>query len=177
MGMISMQTPHKVETARLFLREFTLDDAPFFLALVNDADWLRFIGDRNVHTLGEARAYLTKHYIARYEQDGFGIYLAAIKESGEPIGMCGLIKREGLADIDIGFAFMPAYRGQGYAYEAAAATMIYARETLKLARIVAITVSYNAPSIALLEKIGLKFERDVRLPNDPEPLRLYALTL
>jgi RimJ/RimL family protein N-acetyltransferase len=172
-----MLKKNELDTARLHLRQFTLDDAPFFLALVNEPDWLRFIGDRNVHTDEEARAYLAKHYIARYERDGFGFYLVSIKESGEPIGMCGLIKREGLVDVDIGFAFMPAYRGQGYAYEAAAATIIYARETLRLTRIVAITVPYNAPSIALLEKIGLQFEREVNLPHDPEPLRLYVLNL
>jgi RimJ/RimL family protein N-acetyltransferase len=163
-----------LETARLNLREFTLDDAPFFLALVNDADWLRFIGDRNVHTLDEARAYLAKHYIARYEQDGIGFYLTALKDSGVPIGMCGLIKREGLSDIDIGFAFMPEYRGNGYAIEAARATLVYARETLKLKRIVAITVPDNVNSISLLEKIGLRFESETRLPNDGDLLRLYA---
>jgi RimJ/RimL family protein N-acetyltransferase len=164
-----------IETERLTLREFTLDDAPFFQALVNDPDWLLFIGDRNVHSDAEARAYLAKHYVSRYEKDGFGFYLTSLKSSDEPIGMCGLIKREGLDDVDIGFAFLPAYRGHGYALEAAQASLDYARDVLKMKRVVAIATPDNVSSIALLKKIGLQFESEVRLPHDPEPLVLYAI--
>ncbi len=95
---------NEIETARLILRRFTLDDAVFFRELLNDADWIRFIGDRNIHSDEEARAYLAKSYLSQYEKNGFGLNLAALK-NGMPIGMCGLIKRDGLDDVDIGFAF------------------------------------------------------------------------
>ena len=107
----------KIETERLVLREVTADDAAFFLALLNDVGWIRNIGDRNVHSSGEAVACMNKTYIAHYEKNGFGLYLVAFK-NGTPIGMCGLIKRDALDDVDMGFAFLPAYRGQGYALEA-----------------------------------------------------------
>jgi [ribosomal protein S5]-alanine N-acetyltransferase len=170
-----MCAPAIIETRRLTLREFTLNDAPFFQALVNDADWLRFIGDRNVHSNDEARAYLARHYLSKYEKDGFGFYLTALKTTGEAIGMCGLIKREGLDDVDIGFAFLPAYRGHGYALEAARASLDYARDVLAMKRVVAIATPDNVSSIALLKKIDLQFESEVRLPHDPDPLVLYAI--
>jgi [ribosomal protein S5]-alanine N-acetyltransferase len=170
-----MCAPTIIETERLTLRQFTPNDAPFFLALVNDPDWLLFIGDRNVHSDAAARAYLAKHYLSRYEKDGFGFYLTSLKSTGEPMGMCGLIKREGLDDVDIGFAFLPAFRGRGYALEAAQASLEYARDVLKMKRVVAIATPDNVSSIALLKKIGLRFEGEVRLPHDPDPLVLYAI--
>ena len=165
-----------IETERLNLRRFTLDDAPFFMALVNDSEWIKNIGNRNVHTLDEARAYLTKSYLANYERNGFGLYLTALKD-GTPIGMCGLIKRDGLDDADIGFAFMPEWRGQGYAVEAARASLVYGREVLNKSRVVAIVLPSNTASVALLTKIGCRFEKMVQLPNDPEPLALYSVAL
>lgn len=112
--------------------------------------------------------------MAMYARHGFGLYATELKESGTVIGMCGLVKRDGLDDVDIGFAFLPEYRSQGYAYEAAAATMAYARETLGLERVAAITSQDNNSSGRLLEKVGLRFERLIQMPNDGEWLRLYA---
>src|SRR5688572_10804905 len=91
-------------TDRLILRELTLDDAEFILGLVNEPSWLRFIGDRGVRTLDDARAYISNGPMKSYERNGFGLYLTALKGAGTPIGMCGLIKRDGLDDVDVGFA-------------------------------------------------------------------------
>lgn len=162
-----------LETPRLSLRRFAPGDAAFILELVNDPDWVRFIGDKKVHSLDDARGYILKGPVTMYERVGFGLYLAALKD-GTPIGMCGLIKRDGLEDVDIGFAFLPRFRSNGYAHEAAAATLAYGRGALKIARIVAITSTDNVGSIRLLEKLGMRFEKPVSLPGDPETLNLYA---
>jgi [ribosomal protein S5]-alanine N-acetyltransferase len=166
----------EIETERLLMRRFTLDDAPFFRALVNDAGWKRFIGERHVHTDDDARAYLTKSYLANYDRNGFGLYLASLKD-GTPIGMCGLIKRDGLDDADIGFAFLEKWCGKGYALEAAHASLIYGRDVLKKSRVVAIVMPENKSSITLLEKIGLRFEENIRMKPEDEELALYAITL
>lgn len=163
-----------LETERLHLRYQTLDDAPFILELVNDPAWLQFIGDRGVRTLDDARSYIAKGAIKSYERDGFGFYLVERKEDHTLLGMCGLVKREGLEDVDIGFAFLPDYRSKGYAYEAASAVIQYAKETLGLTRVVAITTQDNHSSGRLLEKLGLRFERLVQMPNDTELLRLFV---
>ena len=163
------------ETDRLILRELVLDDAPFILELVNDPAWLRFIGDKGVRTLADARAYLLGGPMAMYRRLGFGLWLAELKD-GLPasIGICGLIKRDTLDHVDIGFAFLPPYRGRGYAYEAAAACLAYGRGTLGLDRIVATTALDNDASGRLLERIGLRFERVVRLGPDGRDLKLYG---
>lgn len=163
------------ETPRLSLRWLTEGDAAFMLALVNDPDWLQYIGDRGVRTLDDAREYLRKGAIDMYARLGFGLFCVELKSSGEPIGLCGLIKRDTLQDVDIGFAFLPAFRRGGYAYEAAAATMRYARDTLGMRRVVAIVSPENARSIGLLEKLGFRYEQTLRLPpKDDRDTWLYA---
>lgn len=165
-----------IETDRLTLRHFTTDDAAFILALVNDPTWLEYIGDNGVRTLEDASAYIVNGPVAMYARVGFGLYATALKEEGTTIGMCGLIKRETLEDVDIGFAFLPQYRSQGYAYEAAAAVLAYGRQELGLERIVAITVPENLRSARLLEKLGLHFERLITLAGDDNEyeFRLFA---
>ena len=166
-----------LETERLALRELTLDDAPFILRLLNDPAWLQFIGDRNVHTLDAARSYLTSGPLAMYRERGFGLWLVELKPDATPVGICGLLKRETLPDVDLGFAFLPEFRGRGYGYEAAAATLAHGRNAIGLNRIVAVTASDNTRSIALLEKLGLRFEKTVRLKSDGPETRLYATTV
>jgi RimJ/RimL family protein N-acetyltransferase len=163
-----------LETERLIIRKLTTDDAPFILELVNEPSWIRFIGDRGVRTLDAARAYISNGPIAMYERFGFGLYLVMLKGDKVPLGMCGLIKRDALPDVDIGFAFLPRYWGKGYAIEAAAAVLAYGRRALGLGRIVAITSPDNQSSIKLLEKIGFVFEGMIRLPGETSEVRLFS---
>lgn len=163
-----------LETERLTLRLQTTEDADFILELVNDPSWLQFIGDRGVRTVEDAREYILNS-INMYEKSGFCFYLVERKEDNIPLGICGLVKRDALEDVDIGFAFLPTYWGKGYAYEAASAVLAYGLDTLGLKRIVAITTQDNHASAKLLEKVGLKFERLVQLSNDEEELRLFSL--
>jgi [ribosomal protein S5]-alanine N-acetyltransferase len=164
-----------IKTKRLTLRSFSLDDAPFIHELLNDPDWIRFIGDRGIRTLDDARRQISEKYMAAYARDGFGLMLVVRNADGASVGMCGLIRRVGLDDVDIGFAFLPRYRGQGIALEAARAALAHGRDVLKLTRVVGITLPANAASISLMEKIGLTFESQVTLPNDPETLHLYGI--
>ncbi|MGE7695727.1 GNAT family N-acetyltransferase [Lysinibacillus sp. NPDC094177] len=163
-----------LETDRLSLRLQTTDDADFILELMNDPSWLQFIGDRGLRTVEDAREYIVNGPIRMYEQFGFCLYLVERNEDRSPVGICGLVKRDSLANVDIGFAFLPKYWGKGYAYEAASATLTYGIDTLGLNRIVAITTQDNEASAKLLEKIGLKFERLVQFSNDAEELRLFS---
>ena len=163
-----------LETNRLILRWLSTDDAGFILELLNDPSWVQFIGDRGVKTLAEAREYVVKGPLAMYARLGFGLYLTKLKEGGEPLGICGLVKRDSLEDVDIGFAFLPRFWGKGYAYESACAVMAYGKDNLGLKRIVAITSPVNYRSAKLLEKLGLRFERMVRLPGAAQDVRLFA---
>ena len=163
-----------LETDRLTLRWLTADDSAFILELLNDPGWLQFIGDKGVHTLEEARGYLLKGPIDMYGRLGFGLYLTELKESGVPIGICGLIKRDGLEDVDVGFAFLPQFRTKGYAYESASAIVVYGKDVLKLERIVAVTSPENHHAARLLEKLGLRFERMVTLGNGGAEMKLFG---
>lgn len=168
---------NNLETERLILRELVPDDAAFIFELVNDPAWLRFIGDRGVRNLEDARAYIQNGPMAMYAREGFGLWLVTLKPTETPIGMCGLIKRPALADVDIGFAFMPLYRQNGYGYEAASATLAYARDVVGLKRVVAILSQDNIGSARLLEKLGFTYEGRFQFENDPEVLNLYGLDL
>ncbi len=163
-----------LETDRLVLRHLTLNDAPFILELLNEPSFLRYIGDRGVRSQQDARQYILKGPIASYNRHGFGLYLVFLKETGDPIGMCGLLKRDSLPDADVGFAFLPARWRQGYAFEAASAVMAWGRGSLGLRRILAITAPDNQASIALLEKMGMKFEKMTRLEGETKDVRLFA---
>jgi ribosomal-protein-alanine N-acetyltransferase len=166
-----------LRTPRLRLRWFepSLEaDQRFIIELVNDPDWVANIGQRNVSTCEQAEAFLREGPRGMCERLGFGLYLVERLADGLPVGMCGLIKRDTLPDVDIGYAFLPSARGQGYAREAARAVLAWGREQFSLARIVAIVTPTNRPSLALLEQLGFADEGEVRLPPDGEPLRLLA---
>jgi len=165
--------PAVIETRRLALRQLELSDAAFILELLNEPQFLRFIGDKGVRDLDTAREYILKGPIDSYGRHGFGLYAACLGD-GTPIGICGLVKREGLADVDVGFAFLSRHRAKGYAVESAAAVLEHAKRVLRLRRIVAITSPDNAASIAVLEKIGLNFERMVRLAEHSPELKLFG---
>jgi RimJ/RimL family protein N-acetyltransferase len=166
-----------IETERLALRRLDLDDAAFILALVNDPDWLRHIGDKNVHSLDDARAYLANGPIGMYATHGFGLYAVERREDGALIGMCGLIKRDTLDDVDLGFAFLPPYRGLGYAREACVAVLARAAREFAFLRVAAITSPDNAPSIRLLGSLGFAFVRRMKLTPDDAGTNLYLRSL
>ncbi len=163
-----------LETERLALRWLTPDDAGFILGLLNEPSWLRFIGDKGVRTLEDARGYIARGPGEMYARLGFGLFLTERKADGVALGLCGLIKRDSLDDVDVGYAFLPAYWGQGYAREAARAVTEWGFTARGLDRIVAITLPDNAPSIALLESIGFELERAMKLPGDGAEVALYA---
>ena len=163
-----------LETERLVIRQFTLEDAPFILELLNEPSFIQNIGDRGVRTLSDAEMYLEKGPITSYARNGFGLCLVALKESHASIGMCGLIKRDALEDVDIGYAFLPKYWSKGYAIESALAVKEYGRTVIGLTRLVAITDPANEGSIHLLEKIGLRFEKMIRLSEEDIELKLFS---
>ena len=164
-----------LETERLLLRQLSAEDAEFILALVNEPAFIQNIGDRGVRTLDDARSYILKGPVASYARNGFGLYLVVLKETNESIGMCGLVKRDGLDDVDIGYAFLPKFWSKGYAVESASAVKAYAKDVVGLKRMVAITTPANKASIRVLEKIGLRFEKMIRLSEDDVELKLFAV--
>lgn len=164
-----------IETARLFMRELTVDDAAFVLELLNEPAYMRFIADRGVRTLEEARVYLLDRPLASYEKYGFGLYAVVLKETDAPIGMCGLIKRDALDDVDIGYAFLERYWGKGYAPEAARAVIDYGLHALGLKRIIAYTSLDNDRSIRVLEKLGFRYEKTITLPGYIGDSKLFVL--
>ena len=186
-----------LETERLILREIVKADAEFILDLLNQPSFIKYIGDRNVRTLDQARDYIESRFTKSYAENGFGLYLVELKAAFRilddaplsdkkseirnpksnlelPIGICGFVKRDSLPDADIGFAFLPQFERKGYAFESADAVMKYGKEVLGLKRVLAITTQDNESSVKLLGKIGLKFERLIRLPYDDEELKLFS---
>jgi RimJ/RimL family protein N-acetyltransferase len=150
-------------THRLRLRKFTVEDAPFIIELVNTPGWLRFIGDRHIHTLEQAVQYIENGPAKSYSENGFGLSMVETLKDRKSIGMCGLLKREQLDVPDIGFAFLPQYMCMGYAYEAAQAAVLHAHEVLGLPKLAAITLPENERSIRLLEKMNFRFEKKIKL--------------
>ena len=163
-----------LETERLQLRMLSVDDAEFILRLLNEPSFIQNIGDRGVRTINDARAYILKGPIASYEKFGFGLWMVETRLESTPIGICGLLKRDVLADVDIGYALLPEFWSQGYALEAASAVVSYAHEKLGLKRVLAVTNSDNQSSIRLLEKMGFKYERMVRLSEEAPEIKLFA---
>ena len=166
-----------LETDRLTLRWLTLTDAEFILQLLNEPAFIRFIGDRGVRTVEDARKYILQGPVASYERFGFGLYLTEVTATGTPVGICGLLKRDTLPDADIGFAFLPAFWRQGYAFESAAAVISYGKDKLGQKRLLAITSPDNDASMKLLKKLGFRFERLTKLAEDAPEVNLFALDL
>jgi len=166
------------ETNRLLISKITLNDAPFFLELTNTPNWLKYIGDRNLKTVKDAKDYLKKGTLKSYKDHGFGFYKLVLKDMDNTlIGICGLIKREQLDEVDIGFALLPEHENKGFGYEASVAVLRLAKEQFSLKKLVAITLSTNKNSINLLEKLGFTYEKKVNPFEDGKELLLFAKTL
>ena len=166
-----------IETERLNLREATEEDAAFILELLNDPDFIRHVADRGLRTLEDARRYIVEKFVASYRRNDFGFWLVETKETGEAAGVCGLVNRAELPGVDVGYAFLPRFRSKGYAYESAAAVVRHARESLALRRLYAIVNPDNTASIRVLEKLGMKFERMVKFPDEENEIKLFAADL
>ena len=163
-----------IDTPRLVLRCLDLDDAAFFLRLVNEPSFIQNIADKGVRTLDDAREHLRNGPMASYARHGHGLWMVQRKDTGLPIGMCGLIRRDVLDDVDVGYALLPEFCGQGYAAEATVAALAHARDALGLDRVVAVVNPENARSLGLLEKLGFRYERMVRLSPDAREIQLLA---
>ena len=167
--------PLQLETSRLQLRWLDLQGAEFILRLVNDPQWLRFIGDKQVSNLLEAQGYIENGPQAMYRQFGFGLNRVALRKGDTAIGICGLLQRDSLPDPDLGFAFLPEYRRRGYAREAAEAVLQHGFSTLEQTRIVAIVNSANQASSGLLEKLGFHLDREIKMEPNGTPADLYSI--
>lgn len=163
-----------IETERLVLRRLTLDDAEFILGLLNEPSFLQYIGDKGVRTLDDARDYVLKGPIATYEKHGFGLYLVLLKAGQIPIGMCGLLKRDTLPDVDIGFSYLPQFWGKGYALESALAVLDEGKCVFGLERIVGLVKPGNQGSIRVLQKLGMKFEKMITIAEIGAEDKLFA---
>lgn len=165
-----------IETRRLYLRHLGLDDSKFILELLNDPSFIKNIGDRGARTLDDAAQYILKIQKS-YDQFGFGLFLVELKDSATSSGICGLIKRDSLDDVDVGFAFMPQFWRQGFAFESTQAVVNYAKNKHHLKKIVAITSPDNIASIAVLKKLGMNFERMVKMSESEPEIKLFSMTL
>lgn len=145
-----------ISTERLLLEEVEKSDAAFIFELLNSPSWIANIGDRQINSLMDAEKYIEQSFVKTYQENGFGLYKMVLKEIGQPIGICGLVNRPTLPNVDIGFALLPNFERKGYAFEAAKATMDFAKTNLKLTTVLGITIPSNIPSRKLLEKIGLQ---------------------
>lgn len=163
-----------LRTARLVLRTAQLRDAPLFLALVNDPDFIAYVGDRGIRTQRAARTALRDGPIRMQAELGHSVYVVE-RGDGVALGMCGLIRRDGLDGVDLGYAFLPEARGHGYAREAAEAVVAYARDGLGLDRLLAIVDAQNHTSVSLLQKVGFRFETIIYLAANDPAVRLYVV--
>jgi RimJ/RimL family protein N-acetyltransferase len=163
-----------ITTGRLELRQFDENDAAFILRLVNEPSFLRYIGDRGVHSIVDARRYIAEGPVAGYARYGHGLLRVVRKSDDVTVGMCGVLKRDSLPEPDLGFSFLPEHWSQGYAFESASAVMNHARQVLGLGRILAITTVDNQSSIRLLGKLGFSFDRMITTGDDPTELRLFV---
>ena len=166
-----------LETERTILRQVTETDAGFILDLLNQPSFIKYIGDRNVRSVKQASEYIESRFIGSYKQFGFGMWAVELKENITTIGICGFVRRETLPGADIGFAFLPQFFRNGYAFETAEATMRFGREKLNFNHILAITSLNNDPSVRLLEKLNFRFERLIKISDDAEELKLFSANL
>ena len=175
--LIFVGNKYLIETERLHLHAITVDDAQLMLAIWNDPAFIRNVVDRGIRTQEQAIKAIEDGVERLFKDYGYGPYGMSLKSDGAMIGICGLFRRENLEDADIGFGVLPNYCGNGYAGEAAAAVVDYARRGLGLSVLTAIVSPDNKPSIGLLEKLGLNFERMITMPGENNAICLYSMAL
>ncbi len=163
-----------LSTERLTISKITLKDASFLRELMNDKDWIQNIGDREIHSDEDAENHIKERFFKSYDEFGFGFYVLRLKSNNERIGTAGLIDRDGIEGIEIGYGLLPAYRGKGFAFEATQAIFNYAKNDLMLDKLVAIVNPLNKKSIVLLEKLGLRFEKMVQLPGEEKEIKYFS---
>lgn len=161
------------ETERLILKPADTGDLDFFLKLYNMPSFIKNIGDRKLKTKEDAETYITKRFLPQFQKLGFGNYVVILKEDGSKIGAVGIFERDGLDVLDIGFSFFEKYGGKGYAYESASRLKDAAALDFGVKKLSAITTTDNFSSQKLIEKLGLKFQKMVRIPDDEKELRYY----
>lgn len=166
-----------LETERLRLRKMTLDDAGLMLAVWNDPAFVRYVGDRGIRTTEDAQDAMQKGALHLYDTYGYGPYRIALKDGDTPIGICGLFRRDGLDEPDIGYSTLPDFCGKGYAFEAATAVVAYAHAELTLERLIAIISPGNEASLSLIRKLGFEFERMHTMPNDDDEICIFGKSL
>jgi len=166
-----------LQTERLSLRRLTLDDAELMLAVWNDPAFIRHVGDRGIRTIDAARVALQEGALKLFSDYGYGPFRVALIADDTPVGVCGLFRREGLEEPDIGFSILPQHWRKGYAFEAASAVVRHAKTDIRLERLTAVVSTENAASVALIEKLGLQFERMQRLPGDNDDVAVYGMQL
>lgn len=166
-----------IDTDRLSIRYIKVEDFNFIFRLLNDPSWIKYIGDKGIKTEDDAKNYIQTGPLQMYKNFGFGLYLVTLKETAVPIGLCGLIKRPSLENIDLGYAFLPEYTGKGYAFEATKAVLQYGKEQLTIDKIVAITTLDNFSSEKVLLKLGFTFDSLIKEKNDAEELKLFTKVL
>ena len=172
--MFSENTEWLIETERLRLRPVTIDDTELMLAIWNDPAFIRNVSDRGIRTVEQARDAIESGAQKLFEDYGYGPYCMSLKSDGTMIGICGLFKRDNLEDPDIGFGVLPDYCGKGYAGEAAVAVVNFAQKELGIGTLTAIVSPANAPSIGLIEKLGLTFDQMITMPGDDDAICLYS---
>jgi len=175
MSCLTAQNKHAMvfTSERLTLSKFTTKDAPFFYELANDPDFITYIGNRNIQTILDAEKYIMDNIIPSYSLHDFGFYTVQLKNHNKSIGMCGLIKRDWMEYIEIGYAFLPEHRGKGYAIEASIATKEFAKESLGIDTLAAITDVNNEKSGNLLNRLGLEYSRLINYPGENKKCKLY----
>lgn len=164
-----------LETERLLISKLSYDDCAFIFELVNEPAFRRYIGDRGVRTLDDARAYLRNGPIDSYTNNGYGLFRVCRRGATTPIGICGLVKRDHFEHPDLGFTFLEKHWANGYAYESSCAVISHARQQLGLSCLIAIASRDNRNSLALLEKLGFRFEKMVQMPGETKDICRYAL--
>ncbi|CAG9607564.1 GNAT family N-acetyltransferase [Pseudoneobacillus rhizosphaerae] len=166
-----------IDTNRLVIRKITEQDFHFIFRLLNEPSWIKYIGDKGIKTETDAKNYIQTGPLQMYKDFGFGLFLVTLKENAVPIGLCGLIKRPSLENIDLGYAFLPEYTGKGYAFEATKAVIQYGKEQLSIDKIVAITTIDNLNSEKVLLKLGFSFDSLIKENNASEELKLFTMVL